>query len=63
MINKKDLIDLFRYALAAHPNEDAAYHDVLYISDEAEKAGFSVRQVAEAYEVAWAGGPHDCERW
>jgi hypothetical protein len=47
-----ELVDLLYDALSAHPSEIDAYEDIEYVSEEAAKCGFSVRQITDAFEEA-----------
>lgn len=47
-----ELVDLFYDALQPFVTEEEAYEEVGYIGDEAQKLGFTLLQVAEAYEQA-----------
>ena len=50
-----DLVDLLYDAISSYETEDEAYSDVDYISLEAEKLGFTLTEVVEAYQEALRG--------
>jgi hypothetical protein len=54
-VSYTDLVDLFYDALSAHETEEAAYTEVEYISDEAQKLGFNLIDVLDAYQEALRG--------